>query len=101
MSRQILASISSILRLTNLEGRRAGEQGATFAAGYIANQFANLRLKPGVRGSNGKPGFLQPFSYTPVRDPHSTLAELDRGGVLQTQRTHTTSSAYSRGTIRS
>jgi hypothetical protein len=39
-----------------LEGRRAGEQGATFAAGYIANQFANLRLKPGVHGSNGKPG---------------------------------------------
>jgi len=28
-----------------------------------------------VRGSNGKPGFLQPFSYTPVRDPHSTPAE--------------------------
>jgi hypothetical protein len=58
-----------------LEGRRAGEQGATFAAGYIANQFAKLRLKPGVRGSNGKPGFLQPFSYTPVRDAHSTPAE--------------------------
>lgn len=55
-----------------LEGRRAGEKGATYAAGYIANQFAKLRLKPGARSSNGKPNYMQPFSYTPVRDPHAT-----------------------------
>lgn len=54
-----------------LEGRRAGEPGATYAAGYIANQFAKLRLRPGLKGTNGKPGFMQPFSYTPVRDPHA------------------------------
>lgn len=54
-----------------LEGRRTGERGATYAAGYIANQFAKLRLKPGARSANGKPNYMQPFSYTPVRDPHA------------------------------
>jgi hypothetical protein len=54
-----------------LEGRRSGEPGATAAAGYIANQFAKLRLKPGARNANGKANFLQEFTYTPVRDPHS------------------------------
>lgn len=58
-----------------LEGRRTGEQGATYAAGYIANQFAKLRLKPGAKTANGKSNYLQPFSYTPVRDPHSTPAD--------------------------
>lgn len=57
-----------------LEGRRAGEPGATYAAGYIANQFAKLRLKPGI-ASKGTLNFLQAFSYTPVRDPHGTPAE--------------------------
>ena len=57
-----------------LEGRRAGEPGATYAAGYIANQFAKLRLKPGI-ASKGTLNFLQAFSYTPVRDPHATPAE--------------------------
>src|SRR5215210_7182839 len=46
-----------------LEGRRTGEQGATVAAGYIANQFAKLRLKPGAKSKNGKPNYLQPFPY--------------------------------------
>jgi len=46
-----------------LEGRRTGEHGATLAAGYIANLFANYRLRPGIRGANGKPNFLQPFPY--------------------------------------
>lgn len=58
-----------------LEGRRTGEVGATYAAGYIANQFAKLKLKPGARSANGKPNYMQPFSYTPVRDPHSTVAD--------------------------
>lgn len=57
-----------------LEGRRSGEKGATVAAGYIANQFAKLKLKPGAKSANGKPNYMQPFSYTPVRDPHSTPA---------------------------
>lgn len=44
-----------------LEGRRTGEAGATAAAGYIANQFARLHLKPGVHAANGKATYLQPF----------------------------------------
>ena len=46
-----------------LEGRRTGEAGATIAAGYITNQFANFKLKPGYTTKNGKPSFLQPFPY--------------------------------------
>ena len=46
-----------------LEGRRTGEAGATAAAGYIANQFAKLKLKPGMRSTNGKPNYMQPFPY--------------------------------------
>lgn len=48
-----------------LEGRRTGEQGATFAAGYIANVFAQAKLKGGFKNPNGKTSFLQPFSYQP------------------------------------
>lgn len=48
-----------------LEGRRTGEPGATVAAGYVANIFANLHLKPGVVAKNGKTGYLQPFSFVP------------------------------------
>lgn len=44
-----------------LEGRRTGEAGATSASGYIANQFARLRLKPGAHAANGKATYLQPF----------------------------------------
>ncbi|MFZ1702618.1 MAG: M28 family peptidase [Pyrinomonadaceae bacterium] len=48
-----------------LEGRRTGTPGATYAAGYIANQFAKLKLRPGATGKNGKAGYLQQFGYTP------------------------------------
>lgn len=47
-----------------LGGRRTGEVGATYAAGYIANQFAKLKLRPGARSTNGKANYLQPFPYT-------------------------------------
>lgn len=46
-----------------LEGRRTGESGATAAAGYVANQFAQFKLKPGISGAKGKGNFLQPFPY--------------------------------------
>jgi len=49
-----------------LEGRRTGETGATFAAGYVANMFANYKLKPGFKeSSNGKAktNFLQAFPF--------------------------------------
>jgi aminopeptidase YwaD len=49
-----------------LEGRRTGESGATSAAGYVTNMFANYKLKGGVsQTKNGKisNNFLQPFPY--------------------------------------
>ncbi len=46
-----------------LEGRRTGERGATSAAGYVANTFAQSKLKPGHKPANAKPNFLQPFPY--------------------------------------
>jgi aminopeptidase YwaD len=49
-----------------LEGRRTGESGATVAAGYVANMFANHKLKGGIsQTKNGKisSNFLQPFPY--------------------------------------
>lgn len=49
-----------------LEGRRTGEKGATFAAGYVANMFSNFQLKGGfVETKNGKTrtSFLQPFPF--------------------------------------
>lgn len=46
-----------------LEGRRTGEQGATYAAGYVANTFAQYKLKPGFKTAKTKPNFLQPFPY--------------------------------------
>ncbi|MEK7856552.1 MAG: M28 family peptidase, partial [Acidobacteriota bacterium] len=46
-----------------LEGRKTGETGATTAAGYVANQFAQFKLKPGVKAVNGKGNFLQTFPY--------------------------------------
>ena len=49
-----------------LEGRRTGEQGATFAAGYVADMFAQYKLKAGF-GTNAdvkiKPNYLQSFPY--------------------------------------
>jgi hypothetical protein len=50
-----------------LDGRRTGEQGATVAAGYIANLFAQYKLKAGISTIvNGKTSrnFLQRFPYT-------------------------------------
>jgi hypothetical protein len=46
-----------------LEGRRTGEPGATLAAGYIANQFAKLRLKAGGRSDKGKASYKQQFPF--------------------------------------
>lgn len=50
-----------------LAGRRTGEAGATMAAGFVANQFANLKLKPGVagtsKGNKSTSGYMQAFPY--------------------------------------
>lgn len=58
------------------EGRRTGQRGATYAAGYIANAFANYKLKPGFRGANAKPAFLQSFPFVAAVGP-------DKGNVLR------------------
>lgn len=55
-----------------LEGRRTGTEGATVAAGYIANQFAKLRLRPGSRGTDGRAGYLQSFPYASAGQPTVT-----------------------------
>jgi hypothetical protein len=63
-----------------LEGRRTGTQGATYAAGYVANVFAQNKLKAGFKNANSKASFLQPFAYAP-RDakgevlPNATTVE--------------------------
>lgn len=54
-----------------LEGRRTGDPGAAAAAAYIAEEFKKIKLRPGGADVNGKRGYLQPFSFTPVRDPHA------------------------------
>ena len=56
----------SYLASDALEGRRAGEKGGTFAAGYVANMFARYKLKGGFAGNSkgkSKESFLQPFEY--------------------------------------
>jgi hypothetical protein len=51
--RKNLRSHVEYLASAKLEGRRTGETGATYAAGYIANMFANYKLKAGS-SANGK-----------------------------------------------
>jgi len=57
----------SYLASDQLEGRRTGEKGATYAAGYVSNMFARYKLKAGVfktsKGGNPQAGFLQAFPY--------------------------------------
>lgn len=56
----------SYLASDRLEGRRTGEKGATYAAGYVTNMFSNFRLKPGyveTKNSKSKANFLQPFPF--------------------------------------
>jgi aminopeptidase YwaD len=65
---QNLRTNVAYLASDTLAGRRTGEQGATTAAGYIANLFAQYKLKAGIStvGTNGKTSrnYLQKFPYT-------------------------------------
>lgn len=63
LAEQNLRKHVSYLASDNLEGRRTGEKGATSAAGYVANMFANYKLKGGF-AEKGKSNFLQPFPFT-------------------------------------
>jgi aminopeptidase YwaD len=60
-----------VLASDKFEGRRAGEPGANAAGEYVVAEFRKLKLQPGV-SANGKASYKQSFSYSPVRDPHST-----------------------------
>ncbi|MEZ5306067.1 MAG: M20/M25/M40 family metallo-hydrolase [Pyrinomonadaceae bacterium] len=53
----------SYLTSDELEGRRTGERGATYAAGYVSNIFQKYKLSAGFKGDDGKSAFLQPFDY--------------------------------------
>lgn len=57
----------SYLASDELEGRRTGERGATNAAGYVANMFAQYKLKTGLNEINQKgktiKSYLQKFPY--------------------------------------
>ena len=60
-----------------LEGRRTGTLGAQRAAQYIAKEFKQLGLQPGIRNANGAKGkdkaktYLQYFPYVPrAASPH-------------------------------
>jgi peptidase M28-like protein/PDZ domain-containing protein len=48
-----------------LDGRRTGTQGATDAADYIAGEFSQLGLKPGMQAgaARARARYLQPFPY--------------------------------------
>src|SRR6476661_6381745 len=67
VTEQNLRANIGYLASDQLEGRRTGEAGATTAAGFIANLFAQYKLKAGVSNVvNGKTSrnFLQKFPYT-------------------------------------
>lgn len=74
-SEQNLRRHVEYLASEKLEGRRTGERGATYAAGYVANRFAGLKLKGGFL-KNGKPGFLQPFEYKRRNAKGEIIADL-------------------------
>ncbi len=61
-----LRSHVEYLASDKLEGRRTGETGATYAAGYVANMFSNFKLKAvasQTAGGKAKTNFLQTFPF--------------------------------------
>ncbi|MVM40046.1 M28 family peptidase [Spirosoma sp. HMF3257] len=51
-----------ILAADDMEGRETGTRGQRKAADYIATQFATEGLKPIVKETDGKLGYLQPYT---------------------------------------
>ncbi len=65
-SEKNLRSHVQYLASDKLEGRRTGETGATYAAGYVANMFSNFKLKAiASQTTNGKAktNYLQTFPF--------------------------------------
>jgi hypothetical protein len=79
-SAQNLRKHVEYLASDQFEGRRTGEQGATGAGGYVANMFAQSKLKGGFRMPNGKSNFMQPFPFVtgvvPAATGNGTLLEI-------------------------
>jgi hypothetical protein len=79
-SAQNLRKHVEYLASDQFEGRRTGEQGATGAGGYVANMFAQSKLKAGFRMPNGKANFMQPFPFVtgvvPAATGNGTLLEV-------------------------
>jgi hypothetical protein len=79
-SAQNLRKHVEYLASDQFEGRRTGEQGATGAGGYVANMFAQSKLKAGFRMPNGKSNFMQPFPFVtgvaPAATGNGTLLEV-------------------------
>jgi hypothetical protein len=79
-SAQNLRKHVEYLASDQFEGRRTGEQGATGAGGYVANMFAQSKLKAGFRMPNGKSNFMQPFPFVtgvvPAATGNGTLLEI-------------------------
>jgi hypothetical protein len=79
-SAQNLRKHVEYLASDQFEGRRTGEQGATGAGGYVANMFAQSKLKAGFRMPNGKSNFMQPFPFVtgvvPATTGNGTLLEV-------------------------
>ncbi len=69
-----LKSHVSYLASEKLEGRRTGETGATYAAGYVSNIFAQLKLK--TAGNSVSRNYMQTF-------PFVTGVQLGQSNVLK------------------
>jgi len=58
---------SQYLASDKLEAAAPASRERRLAAKYIADQFKKVKLKAGVSGTNGRPGYAcSPFSFTPV-----------------------------------
>lgn len=79
-----------------LDGRRTGETGATYAAGYIENMFSIFKLKAGVsQAANGKAktNFLQSFPFVTGVE----MAETGNAFSIGANKTGEQDSAYKTG----
>lgn len=99
-SEKNLRTTIGYLASDQLEGRRTGEKGATNAAGYVANMFAQYRLKAGFSQTTEKgkmsKSFMQPFPYVTGVETAQTGNEFNlslktAGGQQQTRPGDTTS----------
>ncbi len=58
-----------ILASDSLQGRKTGTEGARMAADYLEGRLRQIGLSEVTEGA----GYVQEFSFTPRRDPHSAV----------------------------